>query len=470
MTDFLSFQHYHLIGIKGVAMTALAQLLVDAGKVVTGTDVTQDFVTKQILAKLDIRIDHDFGSNFPVGTEVAVYTAAHGGPANPMVAKANQTGLLVLSQAEALAEFFNQKKGIAVCGVGGKSTTSAMISYIFEQTRPQSFAVGVGDIGGLHKTGQWLAESEYMVAEADEYVIDPSAPTRGEEIVPRFSFLRPTMIVCTNLGFDHPDVYRDFDHTKAVYAQFFGNLRAEGKLVVNADDEDLVELAKQTDRQILTFGEKDNADLQLLSYQSQTGQTHSKFKFQDQEHDLTLLVPGVYNVRNALAALLVTNLAGVSLEEGIKALAGFTSTRRRFEFLGEKHGVKYYDDYAHHPEEIEAVIAALNEWYPDANKVIAFQSHTFSRTKELFEQFVESFKNATKVVMIDIFASAREKFDPTMSSDLLCAEINQRYPQLQAENLKNVANLAEYFRHLPVGSVVLTVGAGDIYEVHDLVQ
>lgn len=451
-------------------MTALAQLLTDAGKVVTGTDVRQHFVTKPILAKLELQIDHDFSRLLPVGTQVVVYTAAHGGPANPMVVKAQEVGLLVLSHAEALAEFFNQKTGIAVCGVGGKSTTSAMISYIFEHTRPQSFAVGVGDIGGLGKTGQWLAGSDYMVAEADEYVIDPSAPARGEEIVPRFSFLRPSLIVCTNLGFDHPDVYRDFDQTKTVYGQFFGNLRAGGKLVVNADDEDLVELAKKTDRQLLTFGENERADLLLLSYQAVRGKTYSKFKFQDREYDLTLLVPGVYNVRNALAALLISHWAGINLEVAIAALAGFTSTRRRFEFLGEKRGVKYYDDYAHHPEEIAAVIKALNEWYPEANKIIAFQSHTFSRTKELFEEFAESFRDASRVVMIDIFASAREKFDPAVSSDLLCAEINQRYPQLQAKNLKSIANLAVYFRQLPAGSVVLTIGAGDIYEVHDLVQ
>lgn len=470
MIDLLSFQHFHLVGVKGVAMTALAQLLVDAGKSVTGTDVTQDFVTKKILAKLEIEISNDFNGVLPEGTEVVIYTAAHGGPTNPMVSKAREADLQVISHAEALGQFFNRKDGIAVCGVGGKSTTSAMISYIFEKVKPQSFAVGVGDIGGLNKTGQWLPDGQYFVAEADEYVIDPSAPSRGEEIVPRFSFLAPLITVCTNLGYDHPDVYRDFDHTKAVYRQFFNQVKTDGSLVINADDQDLMDLANQIDHDKITFGKAETADLRLADYAVAEGQTSSQLVFENKKYELKLIVPGEYNVMNAMAALLATYQAGISIEQGLSALADFSSTRRRFEYLGEKNGVKYYDDYAHHPEEISAVIKALNEWTPNSKKVIAFQSHTFSRTKELFDEFAASFSEADKVVMIDIFPSAREKFDASVTSDLLCTKINQLFPQLLAENLKTLEKLAEYFRTLPAGTVVLTVGAGDIYEVHDLVQ
>lgn len=470
MTDLLSYQHFHLIGIKGVAMTALAQILVDAGKNVTGTDVTQDFVTKKILAELGIKVSYDFAADFPKETEVVIYTAAHGGPSNPMVLKTKQAGLVVISHAEALAYFFNLKAGIAVCGVGGKSTTSAMISFIFEKIKPQSFAVGVGDISGLGKTGQWLADSQYFVAEADEYVVDPSAPARGEKIIPRFSFLRPAVAACTNLDFDHPDVYRDFDHTKEVYLSFFHQLKQGGVLVVNGDDRDLLALAKKSGRTYLTFGESKGCDLTLLAYEVKSGQTVSKISFENKEYTLNLIVPGKYNVMNALAALLAAYKSGVSLETSIKSLADFSSTRRRFEFLGEKNGVKYYDDYAHHPDEILSVIGAFNDWCPDSHKVIAFQSHTYSRTKELFFQFADSFRHAEKLVMIDIFPSAREKIDPTITSDLLCAEINRRYPNLKAENLKTNENLAQYFKTLPTGTAVLTIGAGDIYEVHDLVQ
>ncbi len=470
MIDLLSYQHFHLIGIKGVAMTSLAQILVDAGKSVTGTDVTQDFVTRKILDRLGIEVSYDFAASFPAKTEVVIYTAAHGGPSNPMVLKTRQAGLVVMSQAEALSYFFNHKAGIAVCGVGGKSTTSAMISYIFEKVKPQSFSVGVGDIGGLGKTGQWLADSQYFVAEADEYVVDPSAPARGEKIVPRFSFLKPSLTVCTNLDYDHPDVYRDFDHTKEVYLSFFHQLKDGGSLIVNGDDNDLLDLVKKSGKNYLTFGEGKNCNLRLQGYEVKNGQTNSKIVFNNQEYILKLIVPGKYNVMNALAALAAVQKSGVELEKAVQALGDFSSTRRRFEFLGEKNGVKFYDDYAHHPDEIVSVIEAFNDWCPDSSRVIAFQSHTFSRTKELFSQFADSFSKANKLVMIDIFPSAREKIDPTITSDLLCAEINRRYPKLQAQNLKTNENLAQYFKTLPSGTAVLTIGAGDIYEVHDLVQ
>lgn len=221
----------------------------------------------------------------------------------------------------------------------------------------------------------------------------------------------------------------------------------------------------------MKFGESEDADFKLLDYKSKEGLTISDFEFRGQSYQLKLQIPGKYNVMNGLSAITACQVAGIRIEESIEALAEFSSTMRRFELIGEKAGVKYYDDYAHHPREIAAVIKAFGEWYPDKKKIIAFQSHTFSRTKELFEQFAESFGEADKVVMIDIFPSAREEFDKSISSDLLCEAINKKDPQVEAENLRTIENLAKYFKNeVEAGSVVLTVGAGDIYEVHDLLK
>jgi UDP-N-acetylmuramate--alanine ligase len=474
----LNFENFHLVGIKGVAMTSMAQLLLDAGKKVTGVDVREDFVTKGILGKLADRgvgVKFDFGAELPEGTEVVIYTAAHDGPNNPQVILAKEQDLPTFSQAEALGAFFNSSEGIAVCGVGGKSSVSAMIAFIFQKISSQSFSVGVGDIAGLGKTGQWLEGSNFFVAEADEYVTDPHAPGRGEEITPRFSYLNPKITVCTNLQFDHPDVYRDFDHTKQVYGQFFEQIKMGGSLVINGDDEGLKKLsekiaAQNSELKILKFGESGDADFKLVNYESREGLTISDFEFRDQSYQLKLQIPGKYNVMNGLSAIAACQVAGIRVEESIEALAEFSSTMRRFELIGEKAGVKYYDDYAHHPKEIAAVIKAFSEWYPDKKKIIAFQSHTFSRTKELFDQFAESFDGADKVVMIDIFPSAREEFDKSITSDLLCEAINKKDPQVEAENLRTIENLAEYFKNeVETGSVILTVGAGDIYEVHELI-
>lgn len=456
-----------------MAMTSLAQILLDAKKSVTGTDVKEDFVTSKILDRLKIDVSHDFEAELPKGTQAVIYTAAHKGPDNPMVIKAQKAGLSVYSHAEALAVFFNQKDGIAVCGVGGKSTVSAMLAFIFEKIRPESFSVGVGNIGGMNKTGQWLKDSNFFVAEADEYVIDPAARNKGQEIQPRFSYLKPKITVCTNLQFDHPDVYKDFNHTKQIYEQFFRQNKEGGSFVVNGDDMDLYELVKKSagDKKVLLFGGTPDSDLRLETYHANKGVTEAKLKFGDKSIELKLKIPGKYNVMNAMAALLAAHLAGIEMSESAKALVDFTSTMRRFELIREKNGVVYYDDYAHHPEEIKAVLEALAEWYPNNRKIIAFQSHTFSRTKQLFEPFSKSFDLADKVLMIDIFASAREEFDESVSSDRLCLAINGHQPRLKAQNLGTISNLANYFNNqLEVGDVVMTLGAGDIYQVHDLVE
>ena len=221
----LDYQSFYLVGIKGVAMTALAQCLLDAGKVVKGCDVAEDFVTEKILSKLQIQIDAGFDHELPSNTDCVVFTAAHNGSSNAMVTKAQHLEIQTFTHAQALAELFNQKQGIAVAGVGGKSTTSAMIAWILEKTgQNPSFAIGVGNIPGLNKTGQWLSDSKVFVVEADEYATDPAAMATGSELVPRFAFYKPEITVCTNLKYDHPDVYRNFVHTQQVFADFFCQL------------------------------------------------------------------------------------------------------------------------------------------------------------------------------------------------------------------------------------------------------
>lgn len=486
--NLLSNQSFYLIGIKGVAMTALAQCLLDAGKKVRGSDVEESFVTQAILDKLDLKIDIGFEAEIPSDCDCVVYTAAHQAQANPQVIQAKEKDILTIPHAVALAELFNAKKGIAVCGVGGKSTTSAMIAWIMEhesQEKPNSdisFAVGVGNIPGLNKTGQWKSTSQYFVAEADEYVIDPSAASRGEKITPRFSFLLPAITVCTNLQFDHPDVYRDFEHTKEVYGSFFAGIQEGGVLIINSDNVHLVELAQSSllnlaesgslDRQIVSFGKNVKADLQLINYKSSSGFTDSVIldKALDQKLLLKLQVPGEFNVMNAMAAILAVAAAGVHVEDAVRHLASFRSTLRRAEYIGEKNGIKFYDDYAHHPDEISKVIHAFREWFPDQRIVVAFQSHTFSRTKALFSEFVRSFAEADEVAMVDIFASAREKSDDSISSNLLCSEIHKEFPEIKAENFKTISELASYLQKtLQPGDICMTIGAGDIYHVHELI-
>lgn len=475
MPDIFSSSHFYLVGIKGVAMTGMMVLLSDLGKHVTGCDVAEEFVTQKTLDKYQIKIDAGFEHEIPDGIDCVIYTSAHNGKYNPIVQQAESKNIPTCSHAEALGLLTKNKKTIAVCGVGGKSTVSAMISWIFEkQNIPISYSVGVGAIPGLDNPSKYDEDSEYFVVEADEYVTDPSALKNNESITPRFSYLFPHITVLTNLSFDHPDVYTDFEDTKQHFQAFFNQIDHQGSLILNsqAQKHDLSTSAKIT----LTFG-KENADItfEFNPSEQKPGKTVAQISERltgnlDTQHTLQLQIPGEYNISNAIAAIAAAHQAGVSVEQSIAALSTFASTQRRFEFKQKKNNLILYDDYAHHPQEIRSAIKALNSWYPDTKKIIAFQPHTFSRTKELLHEFTHAFRDAEEVLLLDIFASARESVDSSISSDILCDKIRELYPKLKISNIGGVANLKNYIAQLDdsVNRVLLTLGAGDIYKVHDM--
>jgi len=456
----LEKNNFYLVGIKGVAMTSIAQCLLDAGKTVCGSDIEEDFVTEPILTKLGVKIEDiavipDFTQQ---NIDAVIYTAAHQGIDNPQVQAALQAGIPVYTQAQALAEFFNQKDGIAVCGVGGKSSVSAMITFVLQQLAPEnlSFSVGVGEIIGMTKTGQWQNNAKYFVAEADEYVVDPHAKEKGLVITPRFTFLQPFATVCTNLKYDHPDVYASFEDTKTTFAKFFGQIKNNGHLIINGDNQDLVQLARELGRpdlKITTFGESETCDFRL------------------QDFDFALQVPGKFNLMNALATLACLVQLGFDPEQIVATLNKFKSTKRRFELVKQDEQHYHYDDYAHHPSEILAVIDTLNENFGEQKKLISFQPHTFSRTRQLFNEFVDALATHTQpndeILLIDIFPSAREAFDPDMNCDKLVTAVKAKYPNCQIQNLKTREALANYVKQSNY-NVFITIGAGDIYHTHEL--
>lgn len=495
-TTLLEYTHYYLVGIKGVAMTSLAQCLLDAGKIVGGSDVAEDFVTQPILDVHAIAIDTTFSAPLPEKTQCVIYTSAHHAKDNPQVIDAVAKGLPVWTQAEAIASIANTKNVIAVCGVGGKSTISAMISWVLEQAwqdkkiaTPPSYSVGVGSISGMEKTGSWHQESDFFVVEADEYVTEPELARTGELHIPRFAYLQPSIIICPNIRYDHPDVYENLDHTITTFRRFFTLLSSKSKqntttfiptLILHSDDDILMTLAREFKDtfEIKTYGIKNNPDFVLGSLRVEPGKTlgsvhTSSDNITKNTYPISLPIPGEYNLLNATATVVAASVIGLDPNLTTKYLADFRSTKRRVEFIGEKNGIRYYDDYAHHPMELSAVIRAFQDWYPNKRVVFAFQPHTFSRTKELFSDFVTSLSQAQELILLDIFASARESLDATTSSQLLSDEIN-------SHNRKNNASAKEVIcvhttlelhdllvHQLKSGDVCVTLGAGDIYLVHD---
>ncbi|HSW89733.1 MAG TPA: cyanophycin synthetase [Patescibacteria group bacterium] len=432
----ITAKRVHLVGIKGVAMTALAQCLLDLGCTITGSDLPENFVTQKILDDLRFTIYDGFVSEqVTKDIDLVIYTGAHQGKQNVEVQQAIKLGIPVLSQAEALGELTAEKRLISVCGTGGKSTTTAMIAVILERAGLHpSYAVGVGNISDLGRTGRYVSDGEWFVAEADEYAVDPTVDHR-----PRFIFQHPEVIVCTNLQYDHPDIYPDFEVMKQTFLDFFNSLPTNGTLIINGVDSDLIGVAKKL-----------RSDIHVISC--------------DLPEPLHLLIPGEFNQRNSAYAIAAAKIAGVDEPSARKSLENFHSTMRRFENKGVEGTVECFDDYAHTPDEIRATLTALRAWRPGKKIVAAFQPHTYSRTKALFTGFVSALQVADEVVLLDIFASAREKPDASVSSQMLVDAIGSK-----AKLISTVDELAHYLQSIiqSQNTVFITMGAGDIYKVYE---
>lgn len=465
---FKQYNSIHIVGIKGIAMASLAQSLIDLGKHVTGSDVDESFVTDHVLSTLKIPIYAGFSpEHLNSSIDLVIHSSAYNATKNVELMEAERLNIPTMPHAQALGFLMQGKRGISVCGVGGKSSTSAMITWILEcvKTNP-SFSVGVGGIVGMERTGRYVQDSPWYVAEADEY-----ATIAGINPAPRFSYQYPEVIVCTNLAYDHPDVYASFEDTKKAYKAFFEHLPKEsGLLITNGDDGPLQELAHSiVVKRKQQFSTAPMADISILSYEAFEGKTNTQLSIGGSTYTMTLQVPGMFNVKNACAALLAVLHVGISIEDALRALSLFRGTMRRFENKGVHDGIQYYDDYAHHPSEIRMTLAALREWYPGRRIIAVFEPHTYSRTKALLSAFGESFHDADAIYLADIFASAREAQDTTVSSDLIVDLLHKEGKE--AVNGHTIEKIGEAIKQIrKPGDIIITIGAGDIYHLHTLLH
>ena len=446
MEDLTKLDNFYFVGVTGVGMAALAQVFQTMGKTVSGWDVANEFVTKQILADHLIRVDVSplDQAGLPQEIEVVIHTGAHQGGQNPLVKEAQKKGLPTLTHAQALALLFNQKQGVAVCGVGGKSTTGAMLAFVGEKlNQTPSYQVGVGKIVGLAHTGFWSDGSMFFVSEADEYAQNPLEARQGAKPIPRFAYLKPFITIATNLKFDHPDVYRDFDQTQATFFKFFTQIKPDGYLIYNQNDRHLTKLTDKL--------QQARPDITLIPYGI--------------DDRVKLALPGKHFRQNATATLIAGELMGFETQAVIDALKRFRSTGRRLELKSKTDRFIGFDDYAHHPHEIKATLTALRHAYPAYNLIVAFQPHTFSRTRALLDEFARALTSADEVLLLPIFASAREKQGKISSQDLI-DKIKELAPDKPAK-LVSATELAGIITDLKkqteAKTLLVTLGAGDIY-------
>jgi UDP-N-acetylmuramate--alanine ligase len=423
--DITKINHIHFTGIKGVGMTALALCALDLGIKVTGSDVEEEFLTDETLTKRGITWSTEFGvKNLEPKPDLVVTTGAHGGLNNPEVQAARELNIPVMSHAEALGLFAQDKKVIAVAGVDGKTTTSAMIATVLDNAGLNpSFAIGVSDIPSLGTPGRYNKEGEYFVIEADEYAISAGIDNR-----PRFTFLNPNVLVITNIRHDHPDIFPTLEDIQKVFDEFSKRTQStEGKVISQSTN--------------------------ILP------------------NDFKLNIPGEFNLLNASNAYLACKEIGLEESTILEGLKKYIGSKRRFEKIYEVNNITIYDDYAHNPDEIKASLKGAREWFPDRRILVYFQPHTYSRTKALFDDFAKSFNDADFVGIADIFSSAREEKDPTVTSEMLVEEVKKYHP-----NPENVGYSPDWHtgaeqlaKDLKPGDVLLTIGAGDIYKAGKMI-
>ena len=440
--------HVHMVGIGGVGVSGLARMLAGRGYQVSGSDMSQSPATDALRAEgIDVRFGHDAAN--VAGADLVVMTAAVPDD-NPEVVAATVARVPVVKRAALLGLLANAADCLAVAGSHGKSTTSGMAALALERAgQSPSFAVGatVRELG----TNARLGSGPHFVVEADEY--DHS-----------FLWLRPAVAIVTNIEYDHPDIFPELDAVLDAFARFTTGIRPGGTLVISADDpgcERLLErLGEPGDYRIVTFGER-SGDWRITRQTDGSAQVTTA---SGRMFALRLAVPGRHNLLNALAVLAASEGLSVEAEALVPGLEAFGGVSRRFEVLLDTPQLTVVNDYAHHPTEVAATIAAARERYPGRRVLTVFQPHTFSRTHALLDEFAAALDAADEVVLADIYPS--RETDSLGVSSLNIAERMARTANL-AGSPEESAQAAT--RLMQPGDVVLVMGAGDIYRAAEAI-
>ena len=445
-------RHIHFVGIGGSGMCGIAEVLLTQGYKISGSDLKTGAVVER-LASLGTKICIGHVAENIQGADVVVVSSAIN-ESNPEIKAALDARIPVVRRAEMLAELMRFRHGIAVAGTHGKTTTTSLIASILaEAGQDPTFVIG----GKLTQAGTnaRLGESRYLVAEADES--DAS-----------FLHLQPVVSIVTNIDADHMSTYGgDFEKLKRTFLEFLHNLPFYGLAVICTDDEIVSEIMPKISRPILTYGFNEEADYRAINFK-QIGREISFTVVRPGKHaplDISLKIPGRHNALNALAAIAVATDEGIDDQYIVSGLAGFQGVGRRFQLMGNfpvgEGEVMLVDDYGHHPREVEAVIKAVREGWPDRRLVMVYQPHRFSRTRDLYEDFVKVLSSVDTLILLDVFA-AGEPAIPGADSRSLSGSIRQR-GKLDPLFLDNNTDLESLLAGvLRPGDLLLTQGAGDV--------
>lgn len=444
----------HFIGIGGAGMSGIAEVLLNQGYDISGSDLRESAVIAR-LQKMGARVFIGHKMNHVIGADVIVNSSAVDDN-NPEIVSAREHRIPIVRRAEMLAELMRYRHGIAVAGTHGKTTTTSLITSILAAANlDPTFVIG----GLVHGAGSHarLGSSHYLVAEADES--DAS-----------FLHLQPMVSVITNIDADHMETYEgDFSRLKKTFMEFVHNLPFYGLLVVCGDDPVIQELLPDVARQVITYGFAEHNDYRAVDLSQNQACTNftveSPLFLQKKALTIQLNMPGRHNVLNALAAIAIAVDEGVELSAVKQGLEHFQGVGRRFQIYGEyavgPGTAMLVDDYGHHPREVDATIQAVRDGWPDRRLVMIFQPHRYSRTRDLYEDFVEVLSKVDVLILLDVYPAGEEAI-PGADGRHLSRSIRHRgkVDPIFAEGVDGVPAIVRDI--VQAGDIVMTQGAGNI--------
>jgi UDP-N-acetylmuramate--alanine ligase len=441
----------HFVGIGGVGMCGIAEVLSNQGYEVSGSDIRESAVVAR-LRELGVRVEIGHRAE-NIGDANVVVTSTAVDYSNVEVKAAVDRRVPVVPRAEMLSELMRFRHGIAVAGTHGKTTTTSMLASILAEAQlDPTFVIG----GRLTSAGTnaRLGQSHYLVAEADES--DAS-----------FLHLQPMVAIVTNIDADHMHTYGgDFARLENTFIEFLHNLPFYGLAVMCIDDAVVRKLLPRVNRQLITYGFDDDADVRGFDIVQEGMTSHFKVaRAGKPDLEVSLNMPGRHNVLNALASIAVCTDEGVDCDAIVRGLNGFTGVGRRFDVLGEYQTASaqatLVDDYGHHPREVEATIKAVREGWPNRRLVMMFQPHRYTRTRDLYEDFVDVLSEVDTLLMLEVYAAGEDPI-PGADAKALCRSIRQR-GQVEPIYVDDPAKLPALLeKHLQDGDLFITQGAGNV--------
>ena len=441
--NFGEIKKVHFVGIGGIGMSAVAEILASSGMTVSGCDLKRSASTDLLASRgIEVSLGHD--PSHVEGQELIVYTAAVKG-ANSEVDAARERGIRIMRRSEALGEIVNQQRAVGVSGTHGKTTTSAMVATVLAEAGLDPTVI-VGGIVRNFATNAMRGAGEFLVVEADEY--DRT-----------FHHLHPEVAIVTNIEADHLEYFGSLDAVFEAFRIYLEGVRPGGRIVACIDDAGVRRVLGEYsgEARLVRYGLSEGAEIRA------TGITYDERGAAFQVPGVgfvRLFVPGEHNVRNALAAIGAAREFGVASEKIVAGLAKFLGVDRRFQILGEYGGAVIVDDYAHHPTEIHATIRAARQGYPGRRIVALFQPHLYSRTREFAQEFADSLVEADVALVAPIYAAREQPVDGVSAK--LISELAKKIEFLDRSNTQIVNELR---RRIAPNDIFIAMGAGDVHEI-----